>query len=348
MGAFTSRSVRRYGPTCVLPNAHAEAISMADGVNLIALCDPDRDRLAKAGEMYGVDGLFIEAASLLQGAPPDLIGLATRTPGRAELILECLAAGTRALHVEKPLCSSVAELKRLETAFARGDVFVTLGAVRRHWAIYQRALAEARSGAYGGLLCAHAEFGARTLYWSHPHMVDLLLFAAGGARVEAVQARLGHVKRAGATISNDPFVLDATIWFEGGFSGHITRMPGTDLRLACESAQIAVIANGASLWRSGRAQACGDDNPYHEPERLDFQPPEQGEGTLAAIRQLVACLRGDPAAIAANSEVKRDILTGQLVLFAIVQSHLEGGRAVALADVDPALRIEGRTGGAPA
>jgi len=348
MGAFTSSDMRAYGPVCILPSAHAEAIAMADGVSLSALCDTERRNLESAGAQYKVDRLYADPGALLADGAPGIVTLATRTPGRANLIEECVAAGTRALHIEKPLCQSVAEWERLEQLFARDDLFVTLGAMRRHWAVYKHALAMAQSGEFGALLAANAEFGARTLYWSHPHSVDLLLFAAAGARVEAVQARLGAVERNGSTVHNDPVVLDAAIWFAGGFSGHITRIPGTDWRLACETAQIAVVANGSAIWRSGRANSAPDTNPYHEPERVPFDSPTKPEGALSPVRQLVACLQGNREAIAANAGVKRDVIIGQRILFAMVQSHLEGGRPITLDDVDPALVIEGQTNGVPA
>lgn len=357
MGAFTSASVREYGPECFLPSAHAEAIQQADGVDLSVLCDPNTQSLAKAAELYGVEQTFTDYRDLLAAGAPEITGIATRTMGRAEMIADCIEAGIRALHVEKPICNSVAELERLETLLNRDDVFMTLGAVRRHFAIYNEAMRLARSGAYEDLLEAHAEFGARTLYWSHPHTVDLILLAAAGAKVEAVQARLGQVERDGARIVNDPVVMGATIWFEGGFAGHITRMPGTDFRLACQTAQIAVTSNGHSLWLSGRpkpdpnaphdANPAGAD-PYHEPMKVEFTPPNQPQGALAPILQLADCLNGHEDARAANAALKRDIVTGQRILFAIVQSHFEGGRPVTLDAIDPDLFIEGRTGDAPA
>ncbi len=357
MGAFTSPSVREYGPDCFLPSAHAEAFEHADGIDLVALCDPNAESLAKAADLYKVKQIFTDYRDLLAAGAPDLAGIATRTIGRADMIADCIAAGTRALHVEKPICNSAAEMERLETLLARDDVFMTLGATRRHFAIYKETVARARSGIYGDLLEASAEFGARTLYWSHPHTVDLILLAAAGARVEAVQARLGEVERDGARIVNDPVVMGATIWFEDGFAGHITRIPGTDFRLACQTAQIAVTSNGSSLWLSGRPKpdpnAPRDTNPaganpYHEPEKQDFVAPDVPQGALAPILQLAECLRGDDATRAANAALKRDIVTGQRILFAIVQSHFEGGRPVTLDAIDPDLFIEGRTGDAPA
>lgn len=353
MGAFTSPSVLEYAPDCWFPLAHAEAIAQCEGMELEALCDPGEEALAKAAAHYGVARTYRDHRALLADGAPTLAAIATRTIGRADIILDCIAAGARALHVEKPVCNSVAELERIEAALAREDIFITLGAVRRHFAIYREAVARARSGAFGRFNAAHAEFGPRTLFWSHPHTVDLILLAAAGAKVEAVQARLGAVERDGSTIINDPVVLGATIWFEGGFSGLITQMPGTDLRLACETAQIAVLNNGHSLWQSGAEKPAPDaprtsnpagDNPYHDPVRIDFAPASQPQGTLAPIRQLVDALSGDADAIAANRALKSDIATGQRILFAMVQSHLEGGQPVTLDAIDPKMMVEGRTG----
>ncbi len=106
MGAFTSPSVRQYGPACFLPNAHAEAIGMEGALDLVALCDPDPEGMERAGELHSVKHLYADTDALMASGAPDLIGLATRTMGRADIILECIASGTRALHVEKPLCNS--------------------------------------------------------------------------------------------------------------------------------------------------------------------------------------------------------------------------------------------------
>lgn len=353
MGAFTSASVLKYGPACWLPLAHAEAIANAEGVELAALCDPDEAARDRAAQHYGVSQTYPSHGALLSAKAPDIAGIATRTPGRAQMIADCVEAGTRALHIEKPICNSVNELEQLEELLARPDIFMTLGAIRRHFAIYQEAIIRAQSGEFGALLEAHAQFGARSLFWSHPHTVDLILLAANGARVQAVQARLGNVERDGSVVDNDPIVEGATIWFESGFAGHITRMPGTDFRLACETAQISVLNNGQSLWQSGREKPGPDTppisdpagaNPYHDQQQIDFSAGDKPQGTLAPILQLRDCVLDADGARAANRVVKHDIVTGQRILFAMVQSHLEDGRPVPLADVDPDIVVHGRTG----
>lgn len=340
MGAFTSEGVRKFAPDCWFPLAHAEAIRQAVGVDLVALCDASEDNLARAAKEYGVSRTYGNHAAMLAEGAPQMVGIATRTIGRTGIIADCHAAGTRAFHIEKPICNSMDELARLEALFARDDTFVTLGAVRRHFAIYREAVNRARSDTWGKLLEARVDMGRGALYWTHPHSVDLILLAAQGRAVEAVQARLGPVERDGKVVRNDPQVLSASIWFEGGFAGHIGRAPGVDFRLSCENARVSVMNDGHSLWQA----VMDDENPYPEPARVDFDAPPGPQGALAPTTQLAACLSGDADARAANARLKDDILMGQRILFAMIQSHFDGGCPVALDAVDPALVVEARSG----
>lgn len=340
MGAFTSDAVRRFAPPCWLPLAHAEAIKGASGLELTALCDPDGEQLARAARCYGVTRTYSDHRALLAEKTPDLVGIATRTWGRADIIEDCYAAGVRAFHIEKPICNSVAELDRLTAVFAHDDVFVTLGAVRRHFAIYREAIARATSGRFGEMVDARVDLGEGALFWTHPHSVDLILLAAGPREVARVQAQLGVVDRRPDAIVNDPIVLGATIWFDDGFAGHIGRAPGADFHLACQSGRFAVLNDGHTLWQ---AEIVGDD-PYPRLAEVPFTEDGQPQGARGPILQLAACLRGDPAARWDNAQLKRDILRGQRVLFAMVQSHLAGGCPIGLDAVDPDLVVEGRTG----
>lgn len=339
MGAFTSDGVRRFAPPSWLPLSHAEAMVEHPRVDLAALVDPMPHALARATAAYDAPG-FADVESMLRDVAPDLVGIATRTPGRAALIEQCVAGGVRALHVEKPLCNSVAELDRLEYGLGEGT-YLTLGAVRRNLSLFAQARAMAWSGEYGPLREVRVNLGAGALYWVHPHSVDLILWAVGDSRLEGVQARLADPDITGSIVANDPVVAQASLWFEGGVAGHIGRSTGLDLIFDCERGAITVENDGRGITLH---TTVGDD-PY--PVRRPVAHPHvvRGEGALVAIDALVRCLSGDAAAIAANGQVKRDILTGQRALFAMVQSHIEGSRIVALSDIDPTLEIRAVTGG---
>lgn len=343
MGAFTGESVRRFAPDCWFPLAHAEAIRAHPDLELVALCDPNSENLERARAAYGQPAGYADYRRLAEEVRPELVGIATRTTGRADIISRLFETGTRAFHIEKPLCNSVAELTALERLFGGEGVFATYGAVRRHFHIYRQARDLVSSGRFGALHEIRVNFGSAALFWTHPHAIDLILFAAGNRSVTGVQARFEAVEageRPGE-IDNDPTVLAATIWFDDGVAGHIGRAPGLDLIMSCEKGEVAVASDGRRILI---AEQRGTD-PYLVREVLEDLPPSSGpQGSLAPISQLADCLRGDAAAIAANAVVRRDILMGQRLAFAMAQSHGEGSRITSPADLDPDLRILARTG----
>ncbi|MBA2919765.1 hypothetical protein GON01_08675 [Sphingomonas sp. MAH-20] len=342
MGAFTSESVKRSAPPCWFPLAHAEAMAAHPAVDLAALCDPDPAQLERARAAYGVQAGLADYHTVLSTIRPALVGIATRTPGRARIIEECIAAGTRALHVEKPLCNTVAELDALASLFERPDIHVSYGAIRRLFRIYHYARELAGSGQFGRLLDIRVSMGAGALYWTHPHSVDLILWAAGDRRVTGVQARLANVELGGITshVVSDPVIEGASIWFDDGTVGHIGRAIGADLVLSCEAGEVAVVNDGDSISIS----TSPTNGPYPKRSILEWQAEQVPEGTYAAIDQLVRCLAGEAEAQTINATIKRDIIVGQRILFAFVQSHLEKSRLISLQEVNPSMRIDARSG----
>jgi predicted dehydrogenase len=345
MGAFTSQSMLRHAPVFWHPLNHAAAINVHPRLNLSALCDVNPDILAEAAREHRVSSTFSDAGELFEKIKPALVGIATRTIGRADLVLRAVAHGVRALHIEKPLCNSVEELKRLRQAWDRPDVFITYGTIRRFFSIFQQAKDLAMSGQYGALREIRVNLGSAQLFWSHPHSVDLILFGAGDRRVSGVQARLDDVVKKGRSALNivsDPVVVSASIYFEDGVAGHITQAHGFDFVLSCTHGEIAVRANGARLevLTTREGSIYPTVTPYDGVR--DAVVPG---GTFVPLSQLVACIEGDPLAIVGNRAIKNDVLLGQQILFAMVQSHLEESRLVAADAADSSLLIQARTDG---
>ena len=347
MGAFTRDDVRRFTPSFWFPLAHAEAIAAVPGIALTALCDANLEALQRAEKVYSEAKSFQDAHAMFEETKPDLVSIATRTPGRTELMEAAVDAAVRALHVEKPLCNTVLELERLEKLLAKPDLFVTMGAVRRHLPVFQEAVALAHSGELGALVEIRINMWSGTLYWAHPHSIDLALFAAGERRVESVQARLGalqHPANSPDVIENDPVLHAATIWFDDGLAAHIGRAPGSDFVLSCEQGTITLQNNGDSVIV---AQRVGESPNFEYHQSSPTETSELG-GTAIPIMQLLDCLNDHPAAQVSNAKLKCDILTGQRILFAIVDSHQRGGCPVPLGEVNRRLEIMGKTGALPA
>lgn len=345
MGAFTAELIRRHAPECWFPLSHAEAIRRHPRLELRALCDPDPEALARAAAAHAVAATYDDARPMLDEMQPRLLGIATRTFGRAALIVEAIAAGVRALHVEKPLCNGVRELAAVAAALERSGAFITYGAIRRHLAPYRRARELAESGRYGPLREIRVNLGPGTLFWTHPHSIDLLLFGAGERTVVGVQARLEDVV-AGASrveIETDPRVVAATVHFDDGVTGHVTQALGSDFVLSCSDGEIAVRGDGGSL----EIYAAPEGGIYPVATTLaeDEAAAAGPGGTLAPLSRLVAALDDEAGAAAANRIVRRDMLRGQGILFAMLQSHLQGSRIVEPGTLDDTIFIHARSGG---
>lgn len=343
MGAFPSESMRRFAPRCWFPLSHAEAIQRHPELELSALCDANPQALQRAADAYKVIRTYSDYRRLIDEVAPQLIGIATRTIGRAQIIQYAADHGVRALHVEKPLCNSVRELLALTRLFARPELFCTYGTIRRFLKIYEIGRNLARSGAYGELREIRVNMGRGQLYWTHPHSVDLILYIAGDHPVEAVQARLGNVMHGGSPfeITSDPFIESASIYFQGGITGHITQAPGCDLVLSCSDGEITVESDGRRI----RICARQGDDPYLSRAAYDEPPEALAEGgTLVPVSHLARCLSGDEGEVVRNGRSKAHILEGQRILFAMLQSHLENSRLVKSADIDPGMTIYAKTG----
>lgn len=340
MGAFTSESVRRWSPECWLPVSHAEALDAHPEVKLAAAVDQSSDALRRMAEAWPGIRTYTDIDEMAGEMLPAIAGVATRTVGRAAAIQALFQKGVRAFHIEKPLCNSMQELADLESVFNSPATYVTYGALRRTFDIYQKAVAIAESGRLGPLREIRVNFGAAPLYWTQAHAIDLILFGASGRKVTEVQASLGHVEAEGTVVHNDPMVQAASVWFDDGVAGHIGRAPGLDFILSCSDGEVAVRSDGRVLEV---AEAVGDD-PYlrRSHEDVDLRPPF---GAARCVTELVDCLKGTPEATASNSVVRTEILLGQKVAFGLVQSHLTGRGPVSLSEIDPNLTVWANTGG---
>lgn len=340
MGAFTSDNVRRWSPECWFPLSHAEALSAHPDLELAAAADASPEALERMQAAWPGVRTFTDVATLAEEIRPVVAGVATRTVGRTEVLETLHAAGTRAFHVEKPLCNSMAELGRLEALFGREDTHVTYGALRRTFDIYRQAVEIVETGRLGPLQEIRLNFGAAALYWTQAHAIDLILFGARGRRVTEVQARLGPLETDGSAVINDPVIQSATIWFDDGVAGHIGRAPGLDFILSCAEGEVAVRSDGRTL----EIAASDGEDPYLQRTGIPVKAAAPF-GALRCVTELVDCLKGDAGALAANAAIKRDILLGQKIAFGLVQSHLSGGGPVALDRIDPAMSVWAATGG---
>ena len=109
---------------------HINNLLVLDGVEVVALCDPDPGSLDAAGTLAPSAVRFDDHHSLLAAGGLDALVVATPNMTHADLLLDVVDTGLPAL-VEKPLCTTVADCQRVIEA-AGGDAMVWVGLEYRY------------------------------------------------------------------------------------------------------------------------------------------------------------------------------------------------------------------------
>ncbi len=338
MGAEPSSRLDGKAPAGWTPISHVEAFRQARGVELVALSDTDLDRLKWAGNCYQITRLYGDYRELLKQSAPDLLGIATRTPAKIEILTAAIQAGVKGVYVEKPLANSLADVRSILADADRAQVVFSYGVNRRYHPVYRQARDLIRAGEIGDLLEVVIEFGESQLLWTHPHSVDLMLFLSG-QRPTHVQAEClaSSVNRVtDLLIDSDPVVAHAHFWLDGGARGLILRAGGSGVRITGTRGTMEIASDGAALLLSKPTAA---QPGYYLSQETIFPLTNRG-ATVVAIEELVANVRGQPTPSISPHEIE----TGMQMLLGCVYSHIQGGRRCPLAEVPEDLVVSGRCG----
>lgn len=337
MGALTTERTRGSVPKIWMPLSHADAISSIDDLQLVAMCDTSAEQVSKAIDAHPGAVGYTDHLEMLDEVRPDVVGIATRTEGRCEIIRDCAIHGVCGIHAEKPLARSLVEAAIALTALREHGVGFTFGAVRRYMAPYVLARDVLQSGEIGELRQIVVEHGSDMLLWGHPHSVDLAGFFCPGKKVSRVQSRLRiepkTVSRHG--VDSDPIVDMAFLEFEHGVSAIITAGHGFNARIYGTSGSVTVVGDGTRVEL--RHKVAG--RPY-ELEHRDLPFSSTISGTQQAFLNLVSYIN-DGKATGLSVE---DIEQVHRVLFAMAISELERGTAINPVDVPPDFFVSGRFG----
>jgi predicted dehydrogenase len=337
MGARTADSSRANLPSGWLPLNHAEAVASLPGLRLVACCDRDPAAAEEAADRYG-GAPYTDHRDFLAKAVPDIVTIATRTEGRADMIAACAEAGVRAIHAEKPLCRSLNEGEAAARAVIRNKVAFSFGATRRYMGVYRHARDIVQSGRYGQARQVHLHFRAGPLLWAHPHSVDLAMFFAGDAEPETAQAALMKPETwDGNVLDADPQLAMGLLRFGGGFTALFTASPGCDVSVVCEMGIVSVLADGAAI--ECRVPTPSKGAAYFDTVHNE-QIPSGPSGLQVALSELRdAILTGTPPSGGIHLA-----LAGQRALFALALSGLNSGTEVPLRDVPRNFTVTGRSG----
>ena len=100
--------------------SHIPALKKGDGVELVALCDPDEEKAARVAQRYGVPQTVERIDDLLKDDALDALVICTPNYLHAPMAIAALQAGKHVM-VERPLARNAAEAEKMVQAAKKAD-----------------------------------------------------------------------------------------------------------------------------------------------------------------------------------------------------------------------------------
>lgn len=330
MGCTTSAVVRANSAPGWLPLSHAEAAQDVDGVELLSLCDTDENVLGSASKVYDVDACYTDYKAMIREERPDILMIATRTPGRPELIKFAAENGVKAMHVEKPLAQSMAACNEVIEVLDKHNVILSYGTYRRYHGIYRKAVQLCEEGKIGRLNDLMVGFGRAMLMWTHPHSIDLMLMFSGGRVPEVVWGDCFYDSDNVdvEVLDEDPIVQHGYVRFSGEYTASITQAGGQSLRLCGEKGGLSIRGDGLAMTYHSH-----QDNHVEE-----FGPHHGDSGVMVALSELRDGLNnGTPTSFGLE-----DLELNTRLLLCLAYSTFAGGRPVRPEELPDDFVVTGR------
>jgi len=152
--------------------AHADAYRAAPNTDLVACADIKRENGIGFAEATRTRWVYTDHREMLRKEKLDMISICTWPALHAPMILDCVRAGVKAVHCEKPMAMTLGEAAALTAAAAKRRCRVTFNHQRRFGKPYRAMRDLAWSGKLGTI--TRMEAMCPNLYDWGTHWVDML------------------------------------------------------------------------------------------------------------------------------------------------------------------------------
>ncbi|MCC6705268.1 MAG: Gfo/Idh/MocA family oxidoreductase [Thermomicrobiales bacterium] len=282
----------------LLPLGHAPVYHVNPRTELIAGADPSEERRRLFADRWSLapERVYPDYREMLERERIDIVSVATPTPYHAEVALAAVEAGVKAIFIEKPIASSLADAERLIAACETAGVPLAVNHTRRGDPLHRQAKHLIDEGTLGELssIVIH---GAHQLMWNASHAFDIASYFNGDRSAAWIVGKLE--KEPALDPGGTAFIV-----YENGVHAYINATPGHAHLMRTElygpKGKIVIGNYELELWRTDET---------HKRRPLLLHPfPQVLPGTSPMtnlVNELLDQLEGGPEVISnGNTAIK--------------------------------------------
>ena len=158
---------------------HAAGLRTVEGCELVACADIVDQNARAFAEAFDVPagGVYLDYNEMLARERLDVVSVCTWMSLHERMVLDCVAAGVKAVHCEKPMADTWGGARRMAEAARKAGVQLTFNHQRRYGKPYTIAKKLIDDGEIGAIQRFECEFG--NIYDTGTHFIDMLSFFMG-------------------------------------------------------------------------------------------------------------------------------------------------------------------------
>ena len=334
MGSTFDDEIKQ-GGQFFMPYCHAPTYAASPHTELVAGADPHAEQGEIFANRWGLDQnrIYADYRQMLETEKPDFVSLCTTARLRAQIMIDAINAGVKAIWAEKPFTLSLAEADEVIDLASRKNVAIAVNCSRRYNVFFTEARRMVADGELGEILQITA-YAQCNLSHNGSHAIDTMRYLAGGD-VEWVFGEMESDEKAAA---DEDLMGNGYMVFDNGVRGFLRGTPTGaapwEFDLIGDEGRIRSLAQGMETqyyrWVPGGLRGRG--LPARAPFPLPTTIPSMG---LAVIDDLVHC-------IDTGNQPRCSALDGRKALeiaIALRESHRRGGIRVDLPLADRSLQI---------
>lgn len=316
---------------------HARAYLRTVGIELVALCDTDEEKLNRYAVKFGVRGRYSDYREMLEKEQPDVVSICTLSSSHLEMARAAVDTGVRGIFCEKPIADSLSAADEMIRVCAERGVVLMIDHQRRFDPAHQRLAQFVREGGLGRVqqgTCYYTAGAANT----GTHLFDMLRLYLGD--VAWVSGRISSCPSLNVADPNIDgwigFANGATVALQAlnvaGYTVFETTLLGTKGRLRLG-------AHGYSAEYE-EARASERYSGYCElfPAALPIETKFTQELLTSGLRHLIDCVEQDASPVSSGQDGRAALE----IIYALSQSALECGKRIELPLANASLTFSSR------